>query len=129
MVEKIQDHFNDEEIIKLEIEPDMVRWEEILEFNKKEIEFLINLLSDEGKESEKTNSLRQKITAIGKMNKKNHETFLDFGNTLKDWRECDEMACETHYLKQYFSLKEMLLKHFESYRTEKEKVYAHFRGE
>lgn len=125
MRDKIQDHFNDEEIIKLEIGPDMARWEQILKFHKKEIDFLSNLLSAQG--SWQSKELYQKMETAREINLEHQQTFLDFKNNFENHRECDEMDCDIHYMKEYFVLKEMLTKYFDAYRAEKNEVYDYFK--
>ena len=128
MLEQMQDHFNDEEIIKLNIEQNMARWEYLLEFNETEIEFLTNLLlSKRTDNSEQVDFLLQKMEEVKETNTLHKKTFLDFKINLEGRRECDEIECETHYVKQYFVLKEILLKYFQAFRDEKSGVYAYFK--
>src|SRR5690606_37614854 len=109
-----------------EIEPDMARWEQILEFNEKEIGFLANLLS--AQDSPQSKELHQKMESARETNQNHQHKFLDFKNNFeKNHRECDEMDCDIHYMKEYFVLKEVLTKYFDAYRTEKNEVYDYFK--
>lgn len=123
-MDKIPDHFNDAEIIQIEIGPDMARWEHILKFDQQEIDFLINLLSKQN--SEQGKGLLQEMETLKTTNQKHYHTFLEFKNEQENQRECEDLDCDTHYLKQYFVLKKILLEHFHHFRDQKSKVYAYF---
>lgn len=130
MIENIQEHFNDEDIIKLNITSEIKKWEEELHFNSKEMEFYQNLLNSSLVEKLNTNPedskfLFSQLKTIQECNEFQIKTLLKFQKKLEGMKECDDVQCENYYVQDHLVLKSALEKHFSDYRTVKNYVYKY----
>ncbi|HET8886449.1 MAG TPA: hypothetical protein VFM70_08895 [Salinimicrobium sp.] len=131
MIENIHDHYTDEEILKLQIEPDSLRWKEMLEFNDTEIDFLqsllfYNLTEKVNPDMKNNQRLLKKLDSIKEANETQLNQLLNFRKDLYKFRECDEVACENKYLKDFYTLKQVLTQHFRDFRDLKKMIFIFF---
>lgn len=131
MRKEFASHFNDEEILKLEMMPEISRWKKVLKFNEDEIEFLrmalfLNLTKKLNKDVNQSKNYIEKLQDVQNQNKFHLDTLVHFKNKLEGLRECDDVQCENSYLRDYLMLKEVLQKYFDEYRKVKAVIYTYF---
>ena len=130
MIDNIQEHFNDQDIIKLNISSDIKNWEDELRFNNSEMEFYQRLLNSSLIEKininpEDSKFLFKQLQEVQEANDFQLKTMIKFQNKLEGMKECDDVQCENYYIQDHLVLKSALEKHFRSYRTVKKFVYKY----
>ncbi|UBZ07271.1 hypothetical protein LDL76_00830 [Salegentibacter mishustinae] len=130
MMEKFQEHHNDEEIQILSIQSESEDWEERLVIISEEIDFFSNILGSSLKETvrvainkEDASYLKKQLELINKANEFHLSTFFDYKNKLEGLKECDDVQCENFYLKDHLVFKTTLRKHFKDFRQLKVLIF------
>lgn len=130
MIQKFHNHFNDEDILKLNIDPEAEQWKRELLFNKKEIQFyrflLVQKLLQEARlDSGNPKLLLYQLRDFREANDALYQKLLKFRNYLEGMKECDEVQCENFYLKNFLTLKESLEKHSGNFRRLKKVIFKY----
>lgn len=130
MREKIEDHYSDAEIFRLEMEPETSRWLERTQFLSKEMHFLKSLLFHNftakiNPDLEFSKSLLKRLDKKHEENNFQTINLRDFRNKLEGFRECDDIQCENIYLGEYLLLKKVIYEHFGNVRKIKSQVYEY----
>ncbi|GGW79979.1 hypothetical protein [Salegentibacter mishustinae] len=130
MMEKFQEHHNDEEIQILSIQSESEDWEDRLVIISEEIDFFSNILGSGLKETvsvainkEDASYLKKQLELINKANEFHLSTFFDYKNKLEGLKECDDVQCENFYLKDHLVFKTTLRKHFKDFRQLKALIF------
>lgn len=130
MIQQVEEHHNDEDIIKLSMSSDIKKWKAELDFNDREVAFLRQLLNSGLIEKIRANPedarfLLSQLTDFQEANDSQVKTLIAFQNKLEGMKECDDVECETYYVKDHLVLKSSIEKHFRSFRTVKDFVYTY----
>lgn len=130
MIEKFQEHHDDEQIQILSIQTESEDWEENLIFISHEINFFRNILKSGIDQTvnvqinkEDASYLKRQIDLFNQTNDFHLTTFLEYKNKLVGLKECDDIECENFYLKDHLVFKNTLRKHFKRFRELKVLIF------
>lgn len=132
MIDKFQEHFDEQEMQILSMESDSSEWEERLKTINSEAAFYFRLLNSGFSEDlkpkinfEDSNFLKNQLNSIMEINDFHLGTFQDYKLKQEGLKECDDVQCENFYLKDYLIFKKTLTKHFKVFRELKFLVYKY----
>lgn len=133
MINEIEDHHRDEEIVGMNMQPEMNFWEEQLQFVSTETEFYSKLLTDSTlfrneRNKEDLKYLLKQLEDLAKMTKFHLDTLKDFKAKMENIRECDDVQCENQYIKEHLLLKKVLQNHWKRSLNSKKMVFAYTLG-
>lgn len=122
---ELQEHHNDEEVQKSQMELEVQNLREKLEFITKELAFYKLLLNSDLIAKSASNFEDARFLLSRRENlEKNHQQFLQLSLQLQDnltgFLECDDVQCENHYLKEYLDFKVQIEQYLRTYREFKE---------
>ena len=131
MKKQLQGHFTDLEMIKLEMNPEIDRWLDKMDFINTEINFLRTLLFRNcilkiNKDVAESKDLLSLLDELQERNNLQLKRLRDFRNKLVGLRECDDVQCENLYLGEYLIIKEGIYEHFEELQQIKALLYDYF---
>lgn len=131
MENPIQEHHDDDDIQRINLEKDIHEWNKEIEFIQKELVFYSKLLdsklvrkADENEEDES-----YILKSVHQLKEKNSEfqlQLLDFENKSEDIVECEDVQCETFFLNKHFTFKQKLIDHVAQVRTIKKIIFDFF---
>ncbi|WP_424494328.1 hypothetical protein [Salinimicrobium sp. GXAS 041] len=119
MITEFEEHYNDVDIMKLNINTETTKWKEELEFNTSEIKFYHSLLTSklvQDSNAVEVKSFMNQLRSIQEDNQFKFRSVFDFKRKLEGMKECDDVQCENHYIQDHLVLKASLEKHFSNYR-------------
>lgn len=130
MINRIQEHHNEEDIQKLSMESEVLLMRDKLEFLNDEIEFYLNLLGScpTGKTKHKyldNNYLLERFKHLKNNNVFHMETCINFKNRLPGLEECDDVQCDDAYIQSHLLFKSRLEKHFHEIRNLKQLAFQY----
>ena len=131
MKKQLQGHFTDLEMINLEMNPEIDRWLDKMDFINTEINFLRTLLFRNfilkiNKDVAESKDLLSLLDELQERNNLQLKRLRDFRNKLVGLRECDDVQCENLYLGEYLIIKEGIYEHFEELQQIKALLYDYF---
>lgn len=132
MIDKFQDHYDDDEVQLLSIQTESSEWKERLKIINTEIDFFLELFSsgftDELKlkiNLEDLQYLKDQLIGVRKINEIHLKTFQEYNIKQEGLKECDDVQCENFYLKDHLIFKKTLTKHFKVFRELKYLIYKY----
>lgn len=132
MIDKFEEHFDDQEVQKLSIETETLDWEDRLKTITIEAGFFLNLLNTELSENlklrinlEDSRYLKNQLNNIREINDLHLKTLKEHKIKQEGKKECDDVQCENFYLKDHLIFKQTLSKHFKVFRELKFLVYRY----
>lgn len=132
MIEKFQEHFDEQEVQLLSIQSESSEWEERLKSITAEADFYTKLLnSDFSKDiklkinPEDSNYLSKQVLSIREINDFHLKTYQDYRLKQEGLKECDDVQCENFYLKDHLIFRKTLSKHFKVFRELKALIYQY----
>lgn len=133
MINNIQEHHNEEEVQKLNMENDVSKWRSELEFLEQEINFYLLLLTSSLIERTRSNHIDAKYLVkqfheLKDLNNFHYKTCIQFQNKLQGIEECDDVQCDNAYLNSFLIFKNKLDTHFEVVRTIKRSAFQYLQN-
>lgn len=132
MIDKFQEHFDEQEVQMLSIESESSEWEERLKSIETEAAFYFRLFNSGFSEDlklkinlEDSNYLKNQLKKMREINNFHLKTFQDYKIKQEGLKECDDVQCENFYLKDHMIFKQTLTKHFKVFRELKSLVYKY----
>lgn len=132
MIDKFQEHYDEQEVQLLSIEAESSEWEERLRTTAIEADFYAKLLNSEFSENlklkinlEDSNYLKNQLKSIREINDLHLKSFQEYKLKQEGLIECDDVQCENFYLKDHLIFKQRLNKHFKVFRELKFLVYKY----
>lgn len=126
---KIEKHYDDEEILKITLNKELEDWKNELSFIGKELLLLKNLLnsiSHNGAVTPKNSDvLHKNLNQYIEKNKKFYDQTLNFSHKTMEIRECEDLNCETYFFNEHFDFHEKLRNHLEQVRALKLNTFNH----
>lgn len=123
MIDKFQEHFDEQEVQVWSIQAESSEWEERLKMIDTEAAFFYKLLTAQFSEEltakinlEDSNYLQQQVKSIKEINNFHQKTFQDYKLKQEGLKECDDVQCENFYLKDHLIFKKTLTRHFKAFR-------------
>ncbi|SFN70537.1 hypothetical protein [Salegentibacter flavus] len=132
MIDKFQEHFDEQEVQMLSIESESSEWEERLKSIETEAAFYSKLLNSGFSEDlklkinlEDSNYLKNHLKSMREINDFHLKTFQDYKIKQEGLKECDDVQYENFYLKDHLIFKQTLIKHFKVFREFKSLIYKY----
>lgn len=118
---EFQEHHNDEEVQKSQLELEVYNLREKMEFITGELAFLKLLLNSPLIAKSASNFEDAKFLLawwenLQKEHQQSLQVVFQLHNNLSGFMECDDVQCENHYLKEYLDFKVQIEKQFKIYR-------------
>ncbi|MDT0293185.1 hypothetical protein ACFQ3R_09045 [Mesonia ostreae] len=131
MENPIQEHHDDDDIQRINLEKDVNEWNKEIEFIQQELIFYSKLLDSELVRKANANAEEESyiLKSVKQLTEKNSQfqlQLLDFENKSEDIVECEDVQCETFFLNEHFTFKQKLIDHVAKVRTVKKKIFDFF---
>ncbi|MDQ7917450.1 hypothetical protein RBU60_07680 [Mesonia sp. MT50] len=132
MENPIQEHHDDDDIQRINLEKDVNEWNKEIEFIQKELIFYSKLLDSKlvrkanANEEDESYILLKSVTQLKEKNSQFQLQLLDFENKSEEIVECEDVQCETFFLNEHFSFKQKLIAHVAKVRTVKKIIFDFF---
>lgn len=130
MKNMIKTHYEDEDILRLNLFTDINKWKSEVTFINLENKFFKKLFSSAL--IEKTDINRQEILFLQKelevlhsKNEKLEDKLLEFTNELEGIKECDDLQCETFFLNNHQQFKIEIENYFFQNRRLKTLIFSY----
>jgi len=127
----IQEHHDDDDIQKLNLEKDINEWTKEIKFVEQELVFFSklldsNLIRKANANEEDGSYILKSIKHITDKNALFKLKLIEFKNKSEDIVECEDVQCETFFLNEHFSFKQKLITHINQVRTLKKILFNFF---
>lgn len=124
---EFENHHREDEVVMLNITPDVAHWTNSLEHIKAELDFYRDLLrsgivEDLKKNKQDADFLLNQIELLNEENGFQRHTLLKYQTKIEGVKECEDVVCENHYLQDHLLLKKVLEKHFGEFQSLKYKI-------
>lgn len=123
MIDKFQEHFDEQEVQVLSIQAESLEWKERLKMIDTEAAFFYKLLTAQFSEEltarinlEDSHYLQQQLKSVKETNAFHQKTLQEYKLKQEGLKECDDVQCENFYLKDYLVFKKTLTRHFRTFR-------------
>ncbi|MGO2359075.1 hypothetical protein [Mesonia sp.] len=131
MENPIQEHHDDDDIQRINLEKDVNEWNKEIEFTQKELIFYSKLLDSKlvrkaNANEEDESYILKSVTQLKEKNSQFQLQLLDFENKSEDIVECEDVQCETFFLNEHFTFKQKLIAHVAKVRTVKKIIFDFF---
>ena len=133
MINRIQEHHNDEEIEVFRLQNEVRQWKTELEFINQEISFYLELFNSELLKPIEVNkidikSLSNKLLELKKNSKYLKTKCAIFSPKLEDKNECEDIQCDHAYLIEHILLRQEIDKHMNDIRKIKSLSFEYVRS-
>lgn len=133
MIHEMKDHYRDEEILKLNMWPQIKFWEEHLIFLTNETEFFSKFLTsaslfESERNQEDLRYLLKQLQDLSEMTAFHLKTLIAFKTKVENIRECDDVQCENEYLKEHLLFNQILQKHWKRSLNTKKLIFEYSLG-
>ncbi|TQD38664.1 hypothetical protein [Haloflavibacter putidus] len=124
MSDEIRNHYDQDDIQKLNLDKDIKSWQNEITFINTELDFFkknIQFLLVDAQEVQ--NELLEKIKNLRERNNYYSLQLVDYYKDSEGIIECEDVHCETFYLNEHQSFKNELTQHVQRVRKLKREVF------
>ncbi|HET8753295.1 MAG TPA: hypothetical protein VFM59_02960 [Salinimicrobium sp.] len=130
MKNMIEPHYEDEDIIRLNLFTDVNKWKSEVTFINLENRFYKKLFSSSLIEKTTINKqdiqfLQKELEALQAKNEKLEDKLQEFTNELEGIKECDDLQCETFFLNNHQQFKIDIENYFFQNRNLKTLIFSY----
>lgn len=129
----ILEHYDDDDIQKLNIKRDIINWNSELSSISRETDFYLQLLGAardhrEAYNQEDLSLLATRLEDIKKQNEHFQVRITDYRNQTENLNECQDMQCEKFFLNNHEECKNAIEEHLYHFRNIKSRIFDFFKG-
>lgn len=133
MLNRIQEHHNDEEIEIIRLQNEIIQWKSELKFISQEINFFLELIKSEifknnSKTYVETELLWKEFQNLKEISYKFSKRCDVFQPKLNEKKECEDIQCDHAYLNEHLSLRQKIDKHMSAVRHNKQLAFEYIRN-